>query len=445
MNPNPPDPIRSAAVRDLIHTFIRERLDLKLDKLKSDDPKYEQERAELLAKHLPPAWLADAARRATQLKAVTHSLKGVHPDARGTSIFSPPASLPTRDVIGTHSLGEQFDSDVVGNAAALDVYKLLQRSINGQSLLSLAVAQSPDLANALSDSHAEAQSWMQGFASLAEPPPGIASHALAKQVMWPVGADVCDDLAFHQLSPLYPTSLVHHIHLHIQEEKFGDEAKLARIARKANLHHDRPVRDFPKLAVKKLGGTKPQNVSQLNSERGGRSVLFASLPPDWRDQGLQPPNGANAFMSSFQRKREVRLTLLRLRAALKGELRANLEHRQRIRGLVAELVDSFVTLTAEYRDLPSGWSTSPTCELPSAQKWWLDVDGQKQLAESRSEKFPGGVAQQILLAFSLWLNDQLERYGLPVGDDESREWRRALRSEIETELQAIEEFDHELA
>lgn len=37
-------------------------------------------------------------------------------------------------------------------------------------------------------------------------------------------------------------------------------------------------REYPNLAVQKFGGTKPQNISQLNSERGWQQ-LSAGLSP----------------------------------------------------------------------------------------------------------------------------------------------------------------------
>src|SRR5256885_10965191 len=75
----PPTP---SAMRwhDAIATFIQERLKAKLDKLAEDDLK----RQELLAQHQRDTWMEDAARRVTQIQAVTHSLKPIHPDARGT-------------------------------------------------------------------------------------------------------------------------------------------------------------------------------------------------------------------------------------------------------------------------------------------------------------------------------------------------------------------------
>src|SRR5256885_1473612 len=104
----PPTP---SAMRwhDAIATFIQERLKAKLDKLAEDDLK----RQELLAQHQRDTWMEDAARRVTQIQAVTHSLKPIHPDARGTNLYVEPASLPALQELGSHALGQSFAGDVV--------------------------------------------------------------------------------------------------------------------------------------------------------------------------------------------------------------------------------------------------------------------------------------------------------------------------------------------
>lgn len=130
---------RQAELRLLVSTFLSERLESKLEKLDPDDPK----RDELRQQFIPATWLEDAARRAAQIQAVTHSLKPVHPDAKGTNLYSPPSTLAGIELVGSHCLGDAFAGDVVGNAAALDVYKFLKQMHEGHSLLALSVAGMP--------------------------------------------------------------------------------------------------------------------------------------------------------------------------------------------------------------------------------------------------------------------------------------------------------------
>ncbi|PKO55603.1 MAG: type I-F CRISPR-associated protein Csy1, partial [Betaproteobacteria bacterium HGW-Betaproteobacteria-21] len=102
-------PERRAAFRNAIEHFLKERLDEKLKGLADDNPK----RIELIARHARDTWLANAARRVTWIQIATHTLKPIHPDARGTNLFRAPKELPAHREVGSHSLEQNFSSDVV--------------------------------------------------------------------------------------------------------------------------------------------------------------------------------------------------------------------------------------------------------------------------------------------------------------------------------------------
>ncbi|EQD27458.1 CRISPR-associated protein Csy1, partial [mine drainage metagenome] len=182
--------------------------------------------------YLPEKWLLDAARRVCQIQQVTHALKFTHPDAKGSSLNSAGNSAAGEHQVGTHSIGDQLASDIVGNAAALDVYKFLSLSIGGKSLLDYACMQHPALAAALSNDAEQAGNWMAAFSSLAQPKGKPASHKLAKQVYWPL-----DNGEYHLLAPLFPTSLVHGVWKMIREDLFSETTKAAREAHRAGVSH----------------------------------------------------------------------------------------------------------------------------------------------------------------------------------------------------------------
>src|SRR5690606_40777565 len=135
-----PDTGRAARFREAISGFIEERRSAKEQDRNYDPAKYEYR-----------AWLADAARRVGQIQVVTHVLKATHPDARGSSLHVPPSNLPPHPDIGSHVLDGGFAEDVVGNAAALDVFKFLRTEVEGRRLLDWMRAGDADLKSALSD------------------------------------------------------------------------------------------------------------------------------------------------------------------------------------------------------------------------------------------------------------------------------------------------------
>lgn len=423
---------RSQLWRAAIALFIQERLQAKLDKLKDDDPK----REELLAQHQHGVWMDDAARRVSQIQAVTHSLKPIHPDARGTNLYIEPGSLPALHELGSHALGQIFAGDVVGNAAALDVYKFLKLEVDGVSLLAALLAEDEAAVQALHDDPGQAKAWRDAFVGLTQPRAGgSSSHTRAKQLYWLTGSDPCADGDYELLAPLFATSLAHAVHAQVQEDRFGEVNKAARVARRERKAHDGVFRDYPGLAVQKMGGTKPQNISQLNSERGGANYLLGSLPPVWAASPERLPVHADSvFDKLFIARPDVRKTVHSLRQFLASEPEPNQETRQRREAYLDTLLDELVSLSGQLQQaLPAGWTRASADEdkrfqkLARAEQLWLDPlraelpDEGDFTREWLWMDWPAEIGRR----FANWLNGQLQGL-LPVGDAEAREWKKVL-------------------
>lgn len=428
------------------HTFISERLQAKLDKLDDDDPK----RQELIAQHQPPTWLEDAARRVQQIQAVTHSLKPIHPDARGTNLYVEPAQLPVLAELGSHALGAEFAGDVVGNAAALDVYKFLKLQVGGQSLQAALLVEDPAALQALHDDPAQAKVWRDALVSLTAPRAGgPSSHGRAKQLYWLTGDDAADDAQYELLAPLYATSLAHAVYDVIQEHRFGEANKAARIARRERKPHDGVFYDYPGLAAQKMGGTKPQNISQLNSERGGVNYLLSSLPPAWTPSAMRlPVKTASVFDRMFIARPEVRRTVRALRKFLASEPESNKATREHRDSLVDALVDELVSMAGELQQLMQpGWSKDDErfAELDLNEQLWLDpLRAEKAEEVDFARKWlqmdwPAEIGKN----FALWLNHQLKGQ-LPVGDAEVREWSKVLLTDEDGFKQQLRELRDKL-
>ena len=426
---NEAPPADHASYREAIAAFLQERLHAKLDKLKDEE---DDKRQEVLAQHQPTAWLKDAARRVQQIQAVTHALKPIHPDARGTNLYVEPSTLPALAELGSHALGAHFVGDVVGNAAALDVYKLLKLEVHGRSLLTALLAHDADALAALHPDPQQAQALRDALVSLTQPrAEGPSSHTLAKQLYWLTGSDACDDAHYTLLAPLYATSLAHAVHAQVQEDRFGEANKAARQARRERKMHDGVFHDYPGLAVQNMGGTKPQNISQLNSERRGVNYLLSSLPPKWQTSAVRlPVHTASVFDRLFIARPEVRRTVRALRVFLESNPDANLATRERREALLDTLVDELVSLAAELQQLlPPGWSQDDErfANLHRSEQLWLDPLRAEQPDEADFARewlqldWPAAVGQR----FANWLNAQL-RGKLPLGDAEARAWEKEL-------------------
>lgn len=54
---------------------------------------------------------------------------------------------------------------------------------------------------------------------------------------------------------------------------------------------------LPQRRSNKACGSRPQNISQKNFERGGKTYLFPSTPPRWESQPSPPVDMKNFFSS----------------------------------------------------------------------------------------------------------------------------------------------------
>ena len=331
--------------------------------------------AEALAKYDYHNWLESAAYRVGQIQAVTHVLKATHPDARGSSLHLVPNNLPQHREIGSHLLGDTFAEDIVGNAAALDVFKFLKIEVEGKRLFDWMQEADADLQVALSANAETAQEWMHAFTSLIRAESQPVSHVAAKQLYWLVGEEPADNSEYQLLQPLFSSSLAHRVHNDIQDVRFGETNKLARQAYRDKSSYEGTYHDYRGLAVRKLGGTKPQNISQLNSERGGINYLLASLPPRWDASDSIKVLRVESVFNSFYFFDEVSGLLKELSALLLSDpdaVKATREQREALEQALGQQLALFGE-SIRFSQEP-GWTRNPDCRLPQCQRLWLDPE-----------------------------------------------------------------------
>ncbi len=88
--------------------------------------------------------------------------------------------------------------------------------------------------------HSDAQlKWMQGFKWVFIPKE-LSSHALAKQIFFPV-----NDNEYHLLSPLYPSSLMQVLYQRVGSSRYGESAKETRKAKKDKKYSSNITVDYP--------------------------------------------------------------------------------------------------------------------------------------------------------------------------------------------------------
>ncbi|WIG83075.1 type I-F CRISPR-associated protein Csy1 [Photobacterium damselae] len=415
-----------------IKTFIAERYQTKLEeKQKAYDKnkaaavtaedfdriesQFLADKEKLLQQFELNAWIDNAARRANQISMATHALKFTNSSAKGSNVLAHELGHDAR-YLDTEIIQEKA-IDAVGNAAALDVARFLQLTDeNGLSLLSyLAKADHRPLAR-IAKSDEELIYWLDGLKqALRDTSP--SSHVLGKQIYFPIS-----DNEYHLLAPLYSSSLAQVLFDAVQYSRFSQEMKAIREAKRHNDFHPQPLIAYPNLAVTVSGGSKPQNVSQLNNKRSGKTYLFSAAPPNWQAQSKAPLG-----LDSIFRHRDIyyhtqepitRLTqfLIKLNAA---STESNMRIRHYIVNTVDEVIDQILLVAAKWQQLPAGWSDKS--DLPLAQRRWLDPNN------SQWDRFDDHWQQVIAENVGLWLKDKVNKGSqnhFTLGQIEAMEWQK---------------------
>ena len=373
--PFQPYPLTAQArsIQNAILVFLSERKQLKVDKL--PNPTDANALQELTEQFDLFTWLDDAQKRAWQLKLVTHIAKGMHSGAKGaSSLYVPPTTMkaPDNTWVGSNCLVD-FQVDAAGNAAALDIYKFLMVSVGNCRLLDLVENNDTDLKLALHSDPKKSQACRDIFADMLQQKK-MAAHTLTKQVLWPLHNDIHNSDDYRLLLPLHPISLIHHIANRIRHDRFSDEAKIGRSARKENAPSTTILHEYPNIAQQFHGGTKPQNVSQLTSELGGGYYLLSSVPPVLSKTDVRPVYHQENALVVFSRGsgREVLRNAVACIRALHKQEQSDARERTERNQAIDAVADAMFSWTLTLRNLDPVWLDGDDCELPDNQKNWFD-------------------------------------------------------------------------
>lgn len=314
-----------------------------------------------------PNWLESAAMRASQLSLVTHPGKFSHPDVDVASI----RASPRAEADGFLRSGNVTDVpfDVLGNAAALDVYAFLSLVMDdGRTVLEHFEASSTTLQNLLQVDDEVFGRWREGLLKIKEDQRELRSDGKAKQVYFPVFSDATDP-QYHLLTILTASGIVNVNRDRIRDSKFSDEVKQARENRKNNQLDPKGYDDFSGLLIMKFGGSQPQNVSRLNSTNTGQAYLFSSLPPLLDDSYIAKPK--RDFFKELRWNAELKEYFTSMHQLLAQDYN-NVNIRDGMRYWRQQICDWVFERASILQSLDPEWTTSETNQLPIIQKRWLD-------------------------------------------------------------------------
>lgn len=261
-----------------------------------------------------------------------------------------------------------------------------------------------------------------------------------KQILWAIAQDDSDDDNYITLIPLHPTVLTHEFFQLVNEKRYSDDNKIARDNRFKKTAHQTAYLSIKDLAVVQLGGTKPQNVSQLASKQGGRNYLLPSMPPVFRQSSdiRIPPNISNIFAVNALQY-QVKDALNALFTLIKTNYN-NINIREARRAILSDIAYQVLSLGETLQTIrPAGW-TKDYHHLPMHQKYWLDpkrgdLDGEEDFKAAWINK---DWHTAIETDFADWLQgifkNEFKAVAHHFADPEHSEWRREMADEIKKVL-----------
>lgn len=356
-------------------------------------------------------WLPNAARRAGQISMSTHPCTFSHPSARKNKNGYVSSILVEveRSEDGFVKTGNvAVATDALGNAAALDVYKFLTLTmLDGDSLLTH-LQQDSELATKLLCIKSESyQTLKAGFLAMVESSDENITSSKIKQVYFPVEGD------YHQLSLLTNSGMLYQLRARLDKLRFSDEVKELREKKRKNEFSEQDYSEVYGLTTIGYGGTKPQNISVLNNQNGGKAHLLSSLPPTIEKRNIHFPK-SDFFVESFK-KQEYANIFKSLHKLFLAE-RNNIDIRGARDRHIQEVMDLLIEKMWAVRAVSETQYHQDSSSLSSHQRTWLHNDDADKREES--EQWLDKLIDEISRWISRGYEKVLAKQAFKLGEEE---------------------------
>ncbi|EJD6042700.1 type I-F CRISPR-associated protein Csy1 [Providencia rettgeri] len=360
-------------------------------------------------------WLPSAAKRAGQISLSTHPCTFSHPSSRKNKngYVTPILARAEHTNDGLLRTGNvMVETDALGNAAALDVYKFLTLELqDNRTLLAHIKDETPLAKDILNQGDEEYHLLRDGFLAMVAADKTVITSSKIKQVYFPVWLE---DNEYHLLSPLTPSGLVFELRKRIDTIRFSEQTKALRDLKRKGEFSQVGYKEIYGLTTIGYGGTKPQNISVLNNQNAGKAHLLPSLPPQIAQRKRRLPT--YDFFTNTVNPWQVKETLeafhglISLPKAQRGS--RFIEYRDR---RIQEYVDYIMlTMWEVRRGFEQNNIQLPT-QLAKVQQIWLFPDQQQR---NNSDEWLEGIITLIAQQFMRHYKKVLGKKAIALGNDE---------------------------
>lgn len=382
-------------------------------------------------------WIPNAALvLAKQLYFGTHISRGIHSSSKGDNVnFQSTPTLPPK-LVGSQLI-PKLELDANGNAAALPLagfFNIIVGAEKGVTLKELLLTDDPRLEGCFADDPELSNQYKVCFQNalkgdLTKP----SSDERNKQILW-VNHPAPQEDNYTCLVPLHPSSLTNYFYYKINQLRYSDTNKQALSNRYKKDTEQFSYTTLQDIGVTVLGGTKPQNVSQLTSNQGGRNYLLPSLPPIFKSREQIRLTEKQTTIFNRRLAYACREGFNLLYEVVEAE--KNIYPERDKRKFALELIAQTVLMQVEriQKNHPAGWSKDYS--LNEYQKYWLDpgraeLDGEEIFRQHAEQD---NWSAEIIRQFALWINACLKWRFKSIQQDfatpEYNQWCRDMEQAI---------------
>ena len=311
-------------------------------------------------------WINDASENISSLTRATHVAKLTHSKIKASSIYYKTTKKKEKlSYLTTSSLKHKTTDFAVEDAKFAYIVKFLELELNGEKLFTVLEEKKNDVLNPFSESKDELSKWKESFSKALSPPDVTESDALAKQVYFPIvcNQDQTDD-KFHLLITMKSSSIAQVIY---------DKFKL--VAKNTKNQHSEKI-NFPGKGMLFVTASNHQNVSSLNSTRGGGIYLFKSSPPLWKSKTTPPVNQKSFFDNKLRYNvpkddieylRDFLIRFDNINLSIKNPRRAKW-----LNDWLNRIIDAVFDRALLIQNLDPGWSMAEDSSLNKDHALFLD-------------------------------------------------------------------------
>lgn len=377
-------------------------------------------------KYSPHQWLTTNSENAKSVSFATHVAKLTHSKIDTPSFYDNIDSQKNNQLSTSALRNKAIDGAVAGNQFA-PIFQFLELELNGKKLASEFSDESNIVLKPFVKEGEDLNNWNKGFKqSLSSKQ--LSSHALAKQIYFPINNNTINNSEYHLLCNVKSSSIAHAIY----ENVFNKNEKHARELRSKDKYSEVLINSFLSKAKVSVTISNHSNASQLNAKRGGKIFLYSTQPPTWQSQ-LKPPLHTESMFYAYYSSSNTKENIDYLADFLMRFKDLNLsikdpKRKQHLDRWVNNIVDDWLFYVGSIQNLSSGWSEDS--KLKKEHQCLLDPYREDESFQVRLKT----TAWQTVVCddFAKWLNKKLKAKNnkFTPRAEHTRMWRKLIATPL---------------